>query len=383
MPDITLQTVQSGYDRKTCWVHARSAVIPGDPRTAIVTMHALRLSGTDVFYEINDMRSDDGGKTWTGPTPHKKTLGRRQAEEGIEEGISDLWPMYHAKTGVLLATGHTVRYLKDDLQENPRPRSSVYTTYTPETREWTDWRKIATPDEPRFFSEGAGSTQWIELENGEILLPVYLMMVNTAKSLFDYQGVSAVLRCRFDGNTLEYVESGDELTMKAGGGFVEPSIAKARGRFYLTLRNNDAAYVAVSPDGLHYDAPKRWTFDDGADLGNYNTQQHWMSHGDDLYLVYTRRGANNDHVFRHRAPLFMAKVDLDKLCVLRDTERILVPERGARLGNFGVTPVSRNESWVVVSEWMQTIAPNHWDPTICEKYGSDNSIFLAKVRFGR
>ena len=34
------------------------------------------------------------------------------------------------------------------------------------------------------------------------------------------------------------------------------------------------------------------------------------------------------------------------------TERILVPEHGARLGNFGVTEVSPQETWVTVAEYM-------------------------------
>ncbi|MCA9426382.1 MAG: exo-alpha-sialidase, partial [Candidatus Omnitrophica bacterium] len=92
-----------------------------------------------------------------------------------------------------------------------------------------------------------------------------------------------------------------------------------------------------------------------------------------LFLVYTRRGAENDHVFRHRAPLFIAQVDPDTLCVLRETERVLVPERGARLGNFGITDVKNNETWVTVAEWMQ--------PVGIEKYGSDNTIYVAKIRW--
>ena len=56
-----------------------------------------------------------------------------------------------------------------------------------------------------------------------------------------------------------------------------------------------------------------------------------------MFLVYTRKGANNDHVFRHRAPLFIAQVDPGEAALIRSTERILVPERGARLGNFAVT----------------------------------------------
>jgi hypothetical protein len=145
------------------------------------------------------------------------------------------------------------------------------------------------------------------------------------------------------------------------------------------MRNDRAAYVATSDDGLHFGPVQRWRFDDGKDLGSQNTQQHWVTHSDGLFLVYTRTGANNDHVFRHRAPLFIAQVDPEKLHVLRTTERILVPERGAGLGNaFGVTEVSENETWVTTAEWMQgpkgILLPGN-------PYGSDNSVFAARIQW--
>ena len=31
-----------------------------------------------------------------------------------------------------------------------------------------------------------------------------------------------------------------------------------------------------------------------------------------------------------------------------------MPQRGAKLGNFGVTEVNENETWVTDAEWMQT-----------------------------
>ena len=380
MLNIELQTIQRGYDRKTCWVHARPGAIPGPQPVVVVTMHALRLTGSDVYYEINDLRTDDLGKTWMGPTPHKASLGRRTVEDGIEEGLSDVTPAWHAPTGKLLATGHTVRYKNDDLCPQPRPRSTGYTVYNAEQRTWSPWRKLEMPDAPLFFSAGAGSTQRLDLPNGEILLPMYFGLRETAHGGFQIQLVSTVMRCRFDGETLRCVEHGSELTMKSARGLGEPSIVQSRGRFFLTLRHDEAGYVASSSDGLHYDEPRLWTFDDGSDLGNYNTQQHWMTFGDDLYLVYTRRGANNDHVFRHRAPLFIAQVDTERLCVIRDSEQVLVPNRGARLGNFGVTRISDTESWVTVAEWMQTKLPDPYDCTRCERYGSDNSIFVARVR---
>jgi hypothetical protein len=52
---------------------------------------------------------------------------------------------------------------------------------------------------------------------------------------------------------------------------------------------------------------------------------------------------------------------------------VLVPERGARLGNFGVTEVSPDETWVTAAEWMQ--------PQGVEKRGSDNRIWVAKIQW--
>ena len=136
--------------------------------------------------------------------------------------------------------------------------------------------------------------------------------------------------------------------------------------------------IASSEDGLHFSEPQIWRWDDGTELGNYNTQQHWVTHSDGLFLIYTRTGANNDHVFRHRAPLFIGQVDPEKLCVMRRTERVLVPERGARLGNFGVTNVNENETWVTVAEWMQTWGPNYiMHPD--NPYGADNSVYAARI----
>ena len=98
---IDLRTARSGYDRITCLVHTRAGAIPGNPPVVVMTMHPLRLAGCDVFHEIYDMRTDDGGMTWTGPTSRKDTLGRRKVEGGVEEGVCDFVPQWHAKSGVI------------------------------------------------------------------------------------------------------------------------------------------------------------------------------------------------------------------------------------------------------------------------------------------
>lgn len=380
--DIRLQVISSGYDRKTCWVHPRPGLVPGNPFKVVVTMSKLSLAKgkDDCFYSLHEMRTDDCGETWSGPIEHADTLGRRSVGKGSEEVVCDFWPMWHEKSGVLLGTGHDCFYVNDDTPPALPKRSSVYSVYDPSRRAWTPWTKLQMPDKPIFTNEGSGSTQRVDLPNGDILLPSYFALPNTDTDAFEFQGGSTILRCSFDGKTLRYAEHGDELTVPTGRGYCEPSLAFFQGQYFLTLRNDDFGAVASGTDGLHFNEPRRWTWDDGSDLGNYNTQQHWVTMPDALYLVYTRRGANNDHVMRHRAPLFIAHVDTKRLCIIRDTEQILVPERGARLGNFGVVRISEHESWITVAEWMQTTDPDPWDSTVCERYGSDNSVYVAKVR---
>ncbi len=376
--EVELQTISEGYDRQSCWVHTRAGTTPG---AVVLTMQKLRLTGDDVFCELHEMRTDDGGATWSRPIAHAETLGRRPSGGGVEEGVSDFTPAWHAASGTLLGTGHTVLYHNDNLPLHPRPRQTVYSAYNPTTRTWKPWRKLELPPGPKFACEGAGSTQRLDLPNGEILLPTYFGIAETVSDGVYIQLVSTVLRCTFDGETLRYHEHGSELTLPEGRGFGEPSLATVGGRYFLTLRNDLDAYVATSADGLHYDTPRPWTFDDGSSLGSYNTQQHWVTYGDALFLVYTRKGADNDHIMRHRAPLFIAQVDPERLCVVRETERILVPEKGARLCNFGVTPVGEKEVWVTVAEWMQTKLPDPFDFRICEAYGSKNRVYVAKIRF--
>ena len=75
---------------------------------------------------------------------------------------------------------------------------------------------METPDDDLFFMDGAGSTQRVDLNNGDILLPTYSGVRGTAKGSFSFQGLAFVMRCRFDGRTLSYIEHGDTLTLPTG-----------------------------------------------------------------------------------------------------------------------------------------------------------------------
>jgi hypothetical protein len=241
--------------------------------------------------------------------------------------------------------------------------------YTVDPPSWSQWAKLEMPDAERFGNAGAGCTQRVDLEDGTILLPIYFKPI-TGKAYS-----STVVGCSFDGKELKYLGHGSEHSVPIDRGLYEPSLAVFRGRYFLTMRNDQAAYVSVSDDGLQFGEPKKWTFDDGADLGSYNTQAHWVTHDAGLFLSYTRRGANNDHVVRHRAPLFLAQVDPEKLQVIRATEREIVPNKGAQLGNFAVVDVSKDETWVTTSEGM---APG--DP---RKFGANGRVYAARIQWAK
>lgn len=397
-PDVATFTIEravahSGFDGEMCWVHARAGAVPAehtgnasDNPLVVMTMQKLLLSGSDVFYAINQSQSRDLGRSWSEPEPIEVFRRKRVTDLdgdtatlptgasiapallqiGDETTVCDFTPKWHAASQRLLGIGHTVWY-RDNRVMHVRPRGVAYAVYDPRSATWSDWKMIELPNAPEFKNAGAGSAQRVDLANGEVLVPIYFKRPDTR------QFSVTVCRCTFDGEALEYVEHGDVLSIDNQRGLYEPSLTHFDGRFYLTMRNDEHGYVSVGDDGLHFSTPRRWQFDDGSDLGNYNTQQHWVTHSDGLFLTYTRRGADNDHVFRHRAPLFIARVDSQSLQVIRSSEQILVPERGARLGNFGVVEVSPTETWVTAAEWMQ--------PQGVAEHGSDNRVFVAKLKF--
>lgn len=375
---VHVTVVSEGFDGKTQWFQPRVGIIP--PHTAVLTATRSLIIGSDIFTALRSMQSDDLGKTWSPPVSHETALGLRNDADGTEKVICDTTPAWHAATRKLLATGHTARYLGTHLAPRPYRRGTPYTVYDPGTRTWTLWRLLEMPDpEGKFFNAGAGCTQRVDLPNGDILLPIYFLDCSGQGDPKKNFYRATVVRCRFDGVTLRYVEHGDELSCPDPRGFCEPSLTWFGGQFLLTIRNDVRAYVAVSHDGMHFETPVHWTFDDGQELGSCNTQQHWITHSDGLFLVYTRRGANNDHVFRNRAPLFMAQVDPERLVVVRSTERILLPEKGAQFGNFGVVNASAGESWVVDAEGMQGDAQKPFDIARTIQRGANNRLYLCRI----
>ena len=360
---ITTQKIREGYDGKRCLVHARMCAAP---QGWIATAQYLDVTGCDVFDGIQMSVSRDGGATWSEFADQPGLAPLRREDGSIAVGC-DGTPMLHRKTGRVLLLGHTAIYAADHKKLLGKyQRSTFYSVLR--DGEFAPIRFVEMP--PEYSDSGNGCGQSLELDDGTLLIPISYKAEGG-----DGRHNAAVMRCSFDGETVRFLEIGNGMSVEIGRGLYEPSIVFHGGLYHLTLRNDEYGYRAVSTDGLHYSEPELWRWEDGEILPTYNTQQHWLTLGEKLYLVYTRRALSNDHVFRHRATLFMAQVRGGRL--VRETERTLTPERGARLGNFGVCAIPGGSSApdgaaVMAAEWMQ--------PVGCEKYGSANAIWLTVVR---
>ena len=195
----------------------------------------------------------------------------------------------------------------------------------------------------------------------------------------DGRMVSGV-HAQFDGRQLTVREVGPPLLNPVGRGLLEPSVTAFAERIWITIRAEDnCGYVGVSDDGLHWEAKKAWSWDDGTPLEMSTTQQHWLTHSDGLFLVYTRKDASDTNVIRWRSPLWVAQVDVENRCLIKSTEQIVLPLVGdgvaepdqvALMGNFDVTNVSPNESWVTVGECL----PRH---------GYRGNVLLARIQWSK
>ena len=370
--DVQADVVLKQLSPKYCWFHPRVAPLPGqgrDGQPAVIMTLQKHLVADDHYSGLYFLRTDDLGKTWSGPTEIPE-LAWRQGENNETIAVCDVTPGWHAKSGRLIAIGIKLRYSPQGAQllDKPRSHECAYATYDPKAGKWTSWRMLGMPEtDGKFFLVAPGCVQWLEKADGTLLVPIYFK----GRAGSDYQ--VTVLHCGFDGQKMTYLTHGDELAIKGGRGFCEPSLALFQGTYFLTLRNDARAYVTSGKDGLHFEPVKPWAFDDGKDLGSYNTQAHWLVHSDGLFLSYTRRGANNDHITRNRAPIFVARVDPVKLQVIRKTEQGVLPERGVMLGNFGATAITADESWVTDAEFIVN-GKRH-------PRGADGTVWLGRVKW--
>jgi hypothetical protein len=354
------------------WAQSRPAIISGNPARIVVTVQEIEQGGAHGYRDLFITETTDGAKSWSEPK-HIDSLKRKFYDDGIERVFGDVCPQWHAATGKLLLTGKCFGFLanpvKDKAKDDRSKERVAYAVYSPDTRQWSGMKIMAMPVKDHegavILEPNAGCHQRVDLANGDILLPVRYRK-DASKRVY----TTIVARCTFDGETLTYREHGSEFTITPPRGLFEPSVCFFGGRYFLTMRAEDSGYVARGKDGIHYEPFVEWKFDDGTVLGSANSQQHWITHGNKLFLIYSRRGANNDHVFRNRAPIFIAEVDPETLRVRRSSEQIVLPEAGLDLtAGFAPVDVTGNETWIVTAEGG---FPK-------DRQNENNRVLLAKI----
>ena len=370
--EIERSVLWNGRAGGTTWFHPRGCMIPTDGGpVAFMTLQCI--TGSDVFGHVHWSMSKDLGRTWTEPEKIA-ALGRHPARNDLTEGVCDVVPEYHAVTDTVLVIGHNVYYDQTGRLARPQlQRHPVYVVRTPDG-EFSHAASLRWDDPRGTAIYTCGCAQRVTLPDGRILVPLsFAPKGKTARS------VGSVL-CAYDGRTLTIEQCGNELSNGVKRGLLEPTLAVFRGKVYMTIRAEDGrGYVTSSADGLNWDAQRPWCWDDGAPLTMSTTQQRWLPHSDALYLVYTRKAVQNVNVFRWRAPLYLARVDTNRLCLIRSTERIVLPLIGdgaddarhvARMGNFHTVAATSAESWVTVGECLPD---DNWR----------GNVLLARIHWSR
>lgn len=373
---ITKETLWRNRDGKgKTWFHPRACVLPGPDGNPIVLMNLQEIGGSDYFGQVHWTTSSDLGKSWSDPIPID-AFGRDPVPgrpDDLRAAVCDVTPQYHAPSDSVIALGHVVFYKGEYFARKEQlPRYPVYATRASDGT-WSQ-RKIMNWDDPRgghIYTNNCG--QRLVLPNGDV-------QMSFTFGPKEQNRMVAGVRATFDGQTLKVDKVGPPLHHPVGRGLLEPSVTEFGEKYWMTIRaEDDRGYVSVSDDGLNFQPKKAWAWDDGTPLFMSSTQQHWLTHSDELFLVYTRKDASNENVIRWRSPLWVARVDVDTGCLIKSSEQVVLPLVGngiddpdnvAMMGNFNVTNVSPNESWITVGETMP-------------RSGYHGNVLLARVRWSK
>jgi hypothetical protein len=368
---IEAHIIFNGRKNPPTWFHPKVTLIPAKPNpVALLTCQSI--SGSDYFGQVYFSLSHDLGRTWS--TPEEiPSLGRQNLKDGLQEGVCDVVPEFHPPTGTVLAVGHNVYYQDGKLTLPDRMRFPVYVVRDARGN-WSDRWKLAWDDPRASAMHTSGCSQRILLPDGKLIFPLSFSVLERPD-----RSVGSAL-CGFDGSYLHLLKFGNTLSLPVKRGLLEPSLAFYDNRYWMTIRaEDDYGYLSTSADGLHWEIQRPWTWENGAALTLSTTQQHWLIHSEGLFLVYTRKTEQNVNVLRWRAPLFVAQVDTHKKCLLRETERVVLPLLGdgvndpknvALMGNFHIVNATEHESWVTVGE---NYPANDWK----------GDTLLARIRWAR
>ncbi|MEZ6131478.1 MAG: sialidase family protein [Planctomycetaceae bacterium] len=355
---ISKATLWSNRDGSTrTWFHPRACMLPNSNGQPVALMTLQEIGGSDYFGPVQWSLSRDQGQTWSEPEPIA-ALGRDPVpgrDDHLMAGVCDVTPQYHPQSDSVIAMGHVVFYKGDYFARKEQlARYPVYAVRSADGT-WSE-RKILEWDDARgghIYTNNCGQ---------RVVLPDGTVQMSFTFGPEEHNRMVAGVRATFDGNELKIQDVGPPIHNPKGRGLLEPSVTQFRDRFWITMRAEDSrGYLSTSDDGLNWESKRAWCWQDGTPLEMSTTQQHWLTHSDGLLLVYTRKDETNSNVIRWRSPLWVAQVDPESRCLIRETEQVVLPlvgdgvnepDKVALMGNFNVTNVSAEESWVTVGEWM-------------------------------
>jgi hypothetical protein len=334
----------------------------GDEQFLLMTCQELL--GSDCFGPALFSTSSNDGDTWSTPRPIPD-MGWRDAGNSLFRGICDVVPEFHPRTRTILAIGHEVYSRNGKFFNHRKAGLSLHSVFCimDASGRWSDVKPILDiPELNSMHDWVCGNCQRATLSDGDIIIPFYCHSKDQADCIV------CSVKFSYDGKNLTAVKKGNQLALPVKRGLLEPSIIQYGSNFYMTIRAEDGCgYFAISDDGLQWGEIIPWRWDDGKAIEMSTTQQHWFRLNGKLYLAYTRKAEINQDIFRWRAPLFAARFDEEKLCLEKDTERIVFPiiretladniEKAALMGNFHCTEISTSKVIITVGESRSS---GHW-----------------------
>lgn len=356
---IELLDFQDFGSSEHLWFHP--AVTRLDDGRWLATMQ--KINGSDHYAAPAFAVSNDEGKTWSAPEEIPAFQSRALPCTPFAEGVADVRP-FTMPDGTVAAFGCTTFYTtrgcaswdREVAVEPPQGRA-VYALWSPESGTWGTRATLELPGVERSYRTAC--TQAVLRGEDEVVLPIYLDS-GVSCDYFRHRSarfasLTAIYRKRGEG--FEFSAKSNLLEIPVLRGCIEPSALRLpEGGYAMTLRAEDGRmYRALSDDALAWRDLRSWRWDDGNTITTDSTQQHWLTLGKRVYLVYTRSDGSNDAVMRFRAPLYIAEADAGRGLLFRASERVVFPRRNVNgvevlYGNFHCVQLGEDRALVTDSE---------------------------------
>ncbi|MCQ2396855.1 MAG: hypothetical protein MJ106_04065 [Lentisphaeria bacterium] len=348
------------------------------PATAVLSdgrwmMTFQRLQNCDCYGGAEILFSEDNGQSWGEPRLVTE-LRTTPLNDELLFGIADVRPLVSEDGGSVVLVGCDTTYTNrgaacyDHVSIDPvlYEHGAYYTVFNVKDNTFGARRILRNPalDPDKLWRVSCAQSTFAS--DGDWILPAHFehrSNIEYEKGYFSPRFAVETVKVHLEGDELVPVAWGTQLFHENKRGFIEPSLIRGQKDYLMTIRAEDGfAYVSRSDDGLQWADPVPWRFDDGTALVTESTQQHWLTAGGRIFLVYTRKCDANANDMRYRSILFMAEVDdTTAMPVLKKaTEIELFPQRErdgihGLLGNFHVCNLSDGTALVCDSYLYQNV----------------------------